>query len=99
MASKAARVVDLFREWDRNGDGELSRAEFRQGIARQLDESGFLTSVTARKPSLLRRARPAGCWIVLKPNALEKIFEPLRSPRRSLRGAHCTTSVYRTANT
>lgn len=42
LASKAARVIDLFNEWDRNNDGELSRAEFYQGIARlglEVDEA------------------------------------------------------------
>ena len=34
LASKAARVVALFREWDVNGDGGISRAEFRNSIAR-----------------------------------------------------------------
>ena len=42
LASKAARVIDLFNEWDRNNDGELSRAEFYEGIARlglEVDEA------------------------------------------------------------
>ena len=34
LASKSARVIDLFREWDDNGDGSLSQREFYLGIRR-----------------------------------------------------------------
>lgn len=37
MAAKAARVIDLFKRWDLNGDGEISLAEFEQA----LPELGF----------------------------------------------------------
>ena len=32
LRSNAARVLDLFRSWDANGDGEVSRAEFHKAI-------------------------------------------------------------------
>jgi len=28
----ASRVLDLFREWDTNGDGEISKKEFRKAM-------------------------------------------------------------------
>ena len=30
--SQATRVLDLFRSWDRDGDGEISNAEFHKAI-------------------------------------------------------------------
>jgi Ca2+-binding EF-hand superfamily protein len=32
LASQSARVTDLFRSWDKDGDGEVSKAEFRKAI-------------------------------------------------------------------
>ena len=32
LRSNATRVIDLFREWDANGDGEVSRAEFHKAM-------------------------------------------------------------------
>ena len=32
LRSQATRVMDLFRQWDRDGDGEVSRAEFHKAI-------------------------------------------------------------------
>jgi DNA repair exonuclease SbcCD ATPase subunit len=32
LAKSSARVLDLFREWDKNGDGEVDRAEFHKAI-------------------------------------------------------------------
>ena len=32
LGKHAIRVLDLFREWDSNGDGEISRKEFRQAM-------------------------------------------------------------------
>ena len=32
LKSQATRVMDLFRSWDRDGDGEVSRAEFHKAI-------------------------------------------------------------------
>ena len=32
LRSNAARVLDLFRSWDANGDGEVSRAEFHKAV-------------------------------------------------------------------
>lgn len=32
LSKNAARVIDLFREWDANGDGEISKKEFRQAM-------------------------------------------------------------------
>jgi len=33
LRASSARVLDLFREWDENGDGEISRDEFRKAVA------------------------------------------------------------------
>jgi Ca2+-binding EF-hand superfamily protein len=32
LAGESSRVIDLFRSWDMNGDGEISRDEFRRAI-------------------------------------------------------------------
>ena len=32
LSSQALRVMDLFRDWDENGDGQISKAEFRQAM-------------------------------------------------------------------
>lgn len=32
LKSQATRVMDLFRSWDRDGDGEVSRAEFHKAV-------------------------------------------------------------------
>jgi len=32
LSKNAIRVLDLFREWDANGDGEISKKEFRQAM-------------------------------------------------------------------
>ena len=56
LASKAARVIDLFREWDTNNDGELSRAEFYQGIARPLGERGLLLAPQPGCPAFSDRS-------------------------------------------
>ena len=32
LRSNSARVLDLFRSWDTNGDGEVSRAEFHKAV-------------------------------------------------------------------
>ena len=29
LVENAVRVIDLFRDWDENGDGQISKAEFR----------------------------------------------------------------------
>ena len=56
LASKAARVIDLFREWDTNNDGELSRAEFYQGIARPLGKRGLSVAPQLGSPAFSDRA-------------------------------------------
>ena len=56
LASKAARVIDLFREWDQNNDGELSRAEFYQGIARPLGKRGLLVAPQLGSPAFSHRS-------------------------------------------
>ena len=33
LTKNAVRVIDLFRDWDFNGDGQLSRKEFLKGVA------------------------------------------------------------------
>ena len=33
LHANASRLVDLFREWDEDGDGQVSRAEFRRAFA------------------------------------------------------------------
>ena len=33
LRASSARVLDLFREWDANGDGEVSREEFHKAVA------------------------------------------------------------------
>ena len=33
LSKNAVRVIDLFREWDDNGDGTVSKKEFRKGLA------------------------------------------------------------------
>ena len=32
LVSNAVRVIDLFREWDEDGDGEISRSEFSKAL-------------------------------------------------------------------
>ena len=32
LKKNAARVIDLFREWDENGDGNVSKQEFRRAM-------------------------------------------------------------------
>ena len=32
LSSQASRVIDLFKRWDSNGDGVISKPEFRRGI-------------------------------------------------------------------
>ena len=32
LTEQAVRVIDLFREWDEDGDGEVSKAEFRRAM-------------------------------------------------------------------
>ena len=32
LTQQAVRVIDLFREWDEDGDGEVSKAEFRRAM-------------------------------------------------------------------
>ena len=32
LKQNATRVVDLFRSWDSNGDGQVSRAEFHKAM-------------------------------------------------------------------
>ncbi len=32
LTKKAVRVIDLFREWDENGDGKVTKKEFRQAL-------------------------------------------------------------------
>ena len=32
LSAKATRVIDLFKRWDENGDGVVSRAEFHQAM-------------------------------------------------------------------
>ena len=56
LASKAARVIDLFREWDTNNDGELSRAEFYQGIARPLGKRGLSVAPQLGSPAFSDRS-------------------------------------------
>ena len=34
LSKNAMRVIDLFREWDANGDGEISKKEFREAMPR-----------------------------------------------------------------
>ena len=34
LVKNAGRVMDLFREWDIDGDGEISRKEFRSSMKR-----------------------------------------------------------------
>ena len=38
LTSNMAKVVDLFKEWDINHDGRISKVEFRRSITRLLDE-------------------------------------------------------------
>eukprot|EP00966_Prymnesium_polylepis_P188482 4367619-Prymnesium_polylepis.2 len=33
LFKNAVRVIDLFREWDEDGNGEVSKKEFRQAMA------------------------------------------------------------------
>ncbi len=33
LTKNAVRVIDLFKEWDANGDGTVSRREFRAGVS------------------------------------------------------------------
>ena len=32
QAATKGKLIDMFREWDVNGDGEISRAEFRRAL-------------------------------------------------------------------
>ena len=32
LTANAVRIIDLFREWDDSGDGEVSKAEFRKAM-------------------------------------------------------------------
>ena len=32
LAKNAGRVIDLFREWDENGDGMVTRKEFHKAM-------------------------------------------------------------------
>merc|ERR1719272_1223165 len=32
LSANAARVIDLFREWDEDGDGRVSKKEFRRAL-------------------------------------------------------------------
>ena len=34
LKKNAARVIDLFREWDTDGNGEISRSEFHKAIVK-----------------------------------------------------------------
>ena len=34
LARDAVRVIDLFREWDDDGSGEISKREFREAMPR-----------------------------------------------------------------
>ena len=33
LSKNAVRVIDLFRDWDENGDGRVSKKEFRKAVA------------------------------------------------------------------
>lgn len=52
LRANAARVLDLFRQWDENGDGEVSREEFMQAFA---EEDRLMTglSVSMQEATLL----------------------------------------------
>ena len=32
LVTNAVRVIDLFREWDEDGDGTVSKKEFRKAV-------------------------------------------------------------------
>ena len=34
LAAHHGRVIEVFREWDGDGSGTISKAEFRQGLSR-----------------------------------------------------------------
>ena len=51
LRKNAGRVIDLFREWDTDGDGQITRKEFHTAMPRL----GFDVSKVSWLPPLCRR--------------------------------------------
>jgi len=80
LRSSAGRVLDLFREWDTNGDGEVSRKEFHEAMSwlglevpkAEIDklfnqwDAGGEGSLDYKELSKILKAKPAGLATVAK---------------------------------
>ena len=47
LRANVARVIDLFREWDDDGNGTISKKEFRQGLNNEADMAAFASYMYA----------------------------------------------------
>ena len=86
LRANAARVLDLFRQWDENGDGEVSREEFTQSFA---EEDRLMTglSVSMQEAALLFDEWDADGSGTISFQELKKCLKKKRKPTEPARRA------------
>jgi len=84
LRANAARVLDLFRQWDENGDGEVSREEFTQSFA---EEDRLMTglNVSMQEAALLFDEWDADGSGTISFQELKKCLKKKRKPTEPAR--------------